>query len=86
MRSILCLGAKPHSINELSADLDPNDHPERVLREVKKTIRAAVGPIITVSCGIAPSVYLAKTAAEANKPDAAAVWRVPATPCHRSGV
>ena len=53
----------------------PSDQPEKILDEVKSAIRQAVGPIITVSCGIAPSAYLAKTAAEANKPDAAVVWR-----------
>ena len=31
--------------------------------------------MITVSCGVAPNAFLAKTAAEANKPDAAIVWR-----------
>lgn len=67
--------AQSRSIDELSADLAPSDHPEQVLRDVKSAIRRAIGPIITVSCGIAASSYLAKTAAEANKPDAAVVWR-----------
>ena len=31
--------------------------------------------MITVSCRVALSAYLAKTAAEANKPDATVVWR-----------
>ena len=43
---------------------------------MKAAIAEAVGPVITVSCAIAPSAYLAKTAAEANKPDAAVVWRI----------
>ena len=68
-------GARSHSIDELSVDLSPTDAPETVLAQVKRAIRDAVGPIITVSCGVAPSSYLAKTAAEANKPDAAVVWR-----------
>ena len=67
--------AKSRSIDELSADLAPSDHPEKILEDVKTAIRQAVGPIVTVSCGIAGSSYLAKTAAEANKPDAAVVWR-----------
>ena len=40
----------------------------------KRAIARAVGTIVTVSCGIAASSYLAKAAAEANKPDAAVVW------------
>lgn len=69
-------GARSRSIDELSAELGPADEPDRILAQVKDAIRAAVGPIITVSCGVAPSSYLAKTAAEANKPDAAVVWRL----------
>ena len=67
--------AVSRSIDELSADLDAGDDPRAILASVKEAIRAAVGPIITVSCAVAPSAYLAKTAAEANKPDAAIVWR-----------
>ena len=29
-----------------------------------------------MSCGVAPSAWLAKTAAEAHKPKAAVVWRI----------
>ena len=68
-------GATSRSIDELSADLDTNDDPRAILVAVKAAIRQAVGPIVTVSCAVAPSAYLAKTAAEANKPDAAVVWR-----------
>ena len=68
-------GARSCSIDELSVDLGHRDDPETILQQVKAAIRKAVGPIITVSCGIAPSSYLAKTAAEANKPDASVVWR-----------
>ena len=68
-------GAQSRSIDELAADLSPTDDPETVLVGVKSAIREAVGSVITVSCGVAPSSYLAKTAAEANKPDAAVVWR-----------
>ena len=67
--------AVSRSIDELSADLDAGDDPRAILAAVKEAIRAAVGPIITVSCAVAPSAYLAKTAAEAHKPDAAIVWR-----------
>ena len=67
-------GAQSRSIDELSADLAPEDDPERILAQVKRAVFEAVGRIITVSCAVAPSAYLAKTAAEANKPDAAIVW------------
>ena len=53
-------GAQPRSIDELSVELDSGDDPERILAQVKSAIRKAVGPIITVSCGIAPSHFLAK--------------------------
>ena len=66
-------GARSHSIDELSVDLDPRDEPERVLAEVKAAIREATGPIVTVSCGVAPSAYPAKPGAEANRPHAAIV-------------
>ena len=68
-------GATSRSIDELSVDLERGDDAEAILEAVKAAIREAVGPIVTVSCGVAPSAYLAKTAAEANKPDAAVVWR-----------
>ena len=68
-------GATSRSIDELAVDLEHSDDAEAILEAVKTAIRRAVGPIVTVSCGVAPSAYLAKTAAEANKPDAAVVWR-----------
>ena len=69
-------GAQSRSIDELSAELGPRDDPEAVLAQLKDAILTAVGPIITVSCAIGPSAFIAKTAAEANKPDAAIVWRL----------
>ena len=62
--------AQSRSIDELAADLEVNDNPQAILDAVKAAIAEAVGPIITVSCAVAPSDYLAKTAAEANKTDA----------------
>ena len=56
-------GAKSESIDELSAELAASDHPETILDQIKRAIRNAVGPIIMVSCGVAPSAWLAKTAA-----------------------
>ena len=68
-------GGKAHSIDELSAELGPRDHPETIIEGVKRAICASLGPVVTVSCGVAANAFLAKTAAEANKPDAAVVWR-----------
>ena len=62
-------GPQPRSIDELWADLAPEDDPERIFTQVKGAIRAAVGPVITVSCAIGPSAFLARTAAEAHKGD-----------------
>ena len=69
-------GGRPHSIDELAAELAPSDEPEAILEQVKTAIAETLGPVITVSCGVAPNAFLAKTAAEANKPDAAIVWRM----------
>ena len=79
-------GATSRSIDELSVDLGPDDDPETVLRDVKGAIRQAVGSIVTVSCAVAPSAYLAKTAAEADKPDAAIVWRPEDLPAVYAGL
>ena len=68
-------GARSHSVDELAAELAPSDEPEAILEQVKAAIAETLGPVITVSCGVAPNAFLAKTAAEANKPDAAIVWR-----------
>ena len=68
-------GARSHSVDELAAELAPGDGPEAILDQVKAAIAETLGPVITVSCGVAPNAFLAKTAAEANKPDAAIVWR-----------
>ena len=68
-------GARSHSVDELAAELAPSDEPEAILEQVKAAIAETLGPVITVSCGVAPNAFLAKTAAEANKPNAAIVWR-----------
>ena len=72
-------GARSHSVDELAAELAPSDEPEAILEQVKAAIAETLGPVITVSCGVAPNAFLAKTAAEANKPNAAIVWRACAT-------
>ena len=67
--------AAVHSIDELSARLSARDDPEHLVAGVKSAVAAALTERVPVSVGVAPSVWLAKTAAEAHKPSAAVVWR-----------
>ena len=67
--------AAVHSIDELSARLSPRDDAPCVVDQVKRSVAGALSPLVPVSVGVAPSAWLAKCAAEANKPDAAVVWR-----------
>ena len=67
--------AAVHSIDEISARLSPRDDPPSVVDQVKRSVAAALTRLVPVSVGVAPSAWLAKCAAEANKPDAAVVWR-----------
>ena len=64
-----------HSIDELSAQLSSSDDPERLVDDVKRSVAQALTERVPVSVGVAPSAWLAKCAAEANKPSAAVVWR-----------
>ena len=79
-RMVLSVGdvlpvAAVHSIDELSARLSPRDDAPCVVDQVKRSVAGALSPLVPVSVGVAPSAWLAKCAAEANKPDAAVVWR-----------
>ena len=67
--------AAVHSIDELSAQLSPRDDARSVVERVKRSVACALSPLVPVSVGVAPSAWLAKCAAEANKPNAAVVWR-----------
>ena len=67
--------AAVHSIDELSAQLSPRDHPESVVGQVKRSVAGALTRFVPVSVGVTPSTWLAKCAAEAHKPSAAVVWR-----------
>lgn len=66
--------AAVHSIDELSARLSPRDDPPVLVARVKRCVADALTERVPVSVGVAPSAWLAKTAAEANKPSAAVVW------------
>ena len=63
----------PASIDEFILDLEDCPALERgifnIAREIKKRIRDEIGEYLTVSCGIAPNRFLAKTAASLHKPD-----------------
>ena len=63
-----------HSIDELSARLSPRDDSRALVERVKRSVADALTERVPVSVGVAPSAWLAKTAAEANKPSAAVVW------------
>ena len=67
--------AAVHSIDEVSARLGSRDDPASVVDRVKRSVSDALTALVPVSVGAAPSAWLAKTAAEANKPSAAVVWR-----------
>ena len=66
--------AAVHSIDEISARLSPQDDAQCVVDRVKCSVAAELSSFVPVSVGVAPSAWLAKCAAEANKPDAAVVW------------
>ena len=57
------------SIDELTASIGDRDSPVAVAQQVKQRVRDAVGDRITCSIGCAPNRWLAKIAAELDKPD-----------------
>ena len=57
------------SIDELAAVLGERDCPEDVAGRIKQRVREAVGKRITCSIGCAPNRWLAKIAADLDKPD-----------------
>ena len=75
-----------HSIDELSAQLSPRDDADSVVDRVKRSVAGALSPLVPVSLGVAPSAWLAKCAAEANKPSAAVVWRRDDVPAVYAGL
>ena len=71
--------AEVHSIDELSARLCARDDPERLIAGVKSAVAAALTERVPVSVAVAPSAWLAKTAAEAKlrpRPQREAVYFV----------
>ena len=78
--------AAVHSIDEISARLSPRDDPLSVVDRVKSSVAGALSRLVPVSVGVAPSTWLAKCAAEANKPDAAVVWRPDDLPAVYAGL
>lgn len=62
-----------HSIDEVSATLPANwqapDLARAAAMRAKQAVAAGVGPTMRCSIGIAPNLYLAKTASDMQKPD-----------------
>jgi DNA polymerase-4 len=63
----------PHSIDEFSIDIEKTPAQKvgaiQTALQIKQDIKAKVGDWITVSIGIAPNIFLAKTASNLQKPD-----------------
>ena len=57
------------SIDEFAAVLEDRDCPEEIAGRIKQRVREAVGKRITCSIGCAPNRWLAKIAADFDKPD-----------------
>ncbi len=57
------------SIDELAATVAPRDVPAALTHQIKQRLRDAVGDHITCSIGCAPNRWLAKIAADLDKPD-----------------
>ena len=57
------------SIDEFAATVAPRDIPAALTHQIKQRLRDAVGDHITCSIGYAPNRWLAKIAADLDKPD-----------------
>ena len=57
------------SIDEFAATVEPRDIPAALTHQIKQRLRDAVGDHITCSIGYAPNRWLAKIAADLDKPD-----------------
>ena len=65
------------SIDEFAATVEPRDIPAALTHQIKQRLRDAVGDHITCSIGYAPNRWLAKIAADLDKPDGLTVLRSP---------
>ena len=57
------------SIDEFAATVAPRDIPAALTHQIKQRLRDAVGECVTCSIGYAPNRWLAKIAADLDKPD-----------------
>lgn len=68
------------SIDELAIKLTPQDqnykHSLQFALKIKHLIKINLGPHVRCSIGIAPNIFLAKTAAESKKPDGLTILRI----------
>ena len=62
------------SIDELAASIGDHDSPVAIAQQVKQHVRDAVGDRITCSIGCAPNRWLAKIAADLDKPNGLTVF------------
>ena len=65
------------SIDEVVCTLAANEQRRapQLARQIKTRLAQRIGPCVTCSIGFAPNQLLAKTAAEADKPDGMAIWQ-----------
>ena len=59
----------PKSIDEFVVDLYNQNETYEIAREIKQRIKNEIGEFLTVSIGLAPNRFLAKTASNLKKPD-----------------
>ncbi len=57
------------SIDELAAVLEDRDRPEEIAERIKQAVQETIGKRITCSIGCAPNRWLAKIAADLDKPN-----------------
>ena len=69
------------SIDELVASIEDRDSPVAIAQQVKRRVRDAVGDRITCSIGCAPNRWLAKIAADLDKPNGLTVLFPSELPC-----
>ena len=65
------------SIDEFAVTVAPHDIPAALTHQIKQRLRDAVGDHITCSIGYAPNRWIAKIAADLDKPDGLTVLRSP---------
>lgn len=68
------------SVDEVACVLARNEPAVDTMRRVRAAVRDRLGPVLSVSLGVAPTTLLAKMAAESSKPCGTAWWPREALP------